>query len=85
MAKENFEIALSLYEQTSFHETSYRELFYNLLTYYSYIADDTGAENLVATHSFPELNMLFEELRYNNENKERNFDILRIKEGYFSF
>lgn len=85
MAKENFEIALSLYEQTSFHETSYRELFYNLLTYYFYIADDMGAENLVATHSFPELNMLFEELRYNNENKERNFDILRIKEGYFSF
>lgn len=83
-AKNNFEIALSLYEKTSFHETSYRELFYNLLTYYFYIGDYINAENLVATHSFSELDILFYELQY-NKNSERTFDILRIEDGYFSF
>lgn len=83
-ARENLEIAINLFDQTSFHETSYKEVFFNLLTLYFYVEDEDKIEALMTEHSFPELDFLYDKL-LNNENGERDFDVLRIENSYFSF
>lgn len=83
-AKENLEIALELFEKTKFHETSYKELFFNLLNLYFILDDEMKIEKLLAHHNFEELIFLYNEL-ITKENKKRYFDVLRIEDSYFSF
>lgn len=83
-ANENFEIALKLFEKSNYHETSYRELFYNYLIFFYNNGKEKEIDELFENHSFPELSMLYEDLSM-DEQGDRNFDVLRIKNGYFSF